>query len=51
MPRDVVSGTAARYEEAYERIAGEPFEVYRARHGVAPGDDEEALARLREEHG
>lgn len=48
LPDDVVAGTAARYVDAYERIAGEPFEAYRARLGVASRDDEEALARLRE---
>jgi phosphoribosylaminoimidazole-succinocarboxamide synthase len=48
LPGDVLAGTAARYVDAYERIAGEPFEAYRSRHGVATRDDEEALARLRE---
>jgi phosphoribosylaminoimidazole-succinocarboxamide synthase len=48
LPDDVVSGTAARYVDAYERIAGEPFEAYRARQGVTTRHDEEALARLRE---
>jgi phosphoribosylaminoimidazole-succinocarboxamide synthase len=51
LPLDVVRGTAGRYREAYERIAGEPFAVYLARHGVAGGDDEVPLERLREERG
>jgi phosphoribosylaminoimidazole-succinocarboxamide synthase len=51
LPADVVAGTAARYREAYERIAGEPFETYLGRHGVAGADDEVALERLREERG
>jgi phosphoribosylaminoimidazole-succinocarboxamide synthase len=48
---DVVRGTAVRYREAYERISGEPFEAYLARHGVAGADDEVPLERLREERG
>ena len=51
LPADVVAGTAARYREAYERITGEPFDDYRARHGVEGTDDEAALERLREERG
>jgi phosphoribosylaminoimidazole-succinocarboxamide synthase len=51
LPPDVVRGTAARYREAYERIAGEPFEAYRGRHEVTGADDEVALERLREERG
>ncbi len=35
IPEDVVAGTRARYVEAYERIAGEPFEAWRDR--MAPG--------------
>ncbi|HSL12247.1 MAG TPA: phosphoribosylaminoimidazolesuccinocarboxamide synthase [Actinomycetota bacterium] len=53
LPRDVVDGTSARYEEAYERLVGEPFEAFRERVG-APADataDAAALDRLREEHG
>jgi phosphoribosylaminoimidazole-succinocarboxamide synthase len=34
LPPDVIEATAARYREAYERIAGEPFASYLAR--VAP---------------
>jgi phosphoribosylaminoimidazole-succinocarboxamide synthase len=35
LPADVVTATADRYREAYERIAGEPFDVYRKRMGAA----------------
>ena len=31
LPGDVVEGTAARYRDAYERIAGEPFDAWLAR--------------------
>jgi phosphoribosylaminoimidazole-succinocarboxamide synthase len=57
LPPDVVEGTRARYVEAYERITGEPFNVYLARAGVIPRDDDKALdddpvlERLREERG
>jgi phosphoribosylaminoimidazole-succinocarboxamide synthase len=51
LPEGVVRGTAERYVEAYERITGEPFEAYRARHGVGTGDDDEALEQLRERRG
>jgi phosphoribosylaminoimidazole-succinocarboxamide synthase len=36
IPADVVEGTRARYVEAYERIAGEPFQAWLDR--TAPGD-------------
>jgi phosphoribosylaminoimidazole-succinocarboxamide synthase len=36
IPQDVVEGTRARYIEAYERIAGEPFQAWLDR--TAPGD-------------
>jgi phosphoribosylaminoimidazole-succinocarboxamide synthase len=36
IPEDVVAGTRARYVEAYERIAGEPFQAWLDR--TAPGD-------------
>ena len=36
LPADVVSNTAARYREAYERIAGEPFAAYLDRRGASP---------------
>ncbi len=36
IPVDVVEGTRARYVEAYERIAGEPFQAWLDR--TAPGD-------------
>ena len=36
IPEDVVEGTRARYVEAYERIAGEPFQAWLER--TAPGD-------------
>jgi phosphoribosylaminoimidazole-succinocarboxamide synthase len=51
LPDDVVAGTSRRYVEAYERLVGEPFDAYRRRHGVETSDDEEALSRLRDEHG
>jgi phosphoribosylaminoimidazole-succinocarboxamide synthase len=35
IPQDVVEGTRARYVEAYERIAGEPFEAWLSRTGSA----------------
>jgi phosphoribosylaminoimidazole-succinocarboxamide synthase len=35
LPDDVVEGTRARYVEAYERIAGEPFERWLERSGAA----------------
>ncbi len=34
LPADVVGQTASRYREAYEQIAGEPFDEYLRRHGV-----------------
>jgi len=52
LPGDVVEGTAEKYREAYERIAGEPFGRYRQRIGAAEVDDAEAdLERLRRELG
>jgi phosphoribosylaminoimidazole-succinocarboxamide synthase len=53
LPREVVEGTSARYEEAYERLVGEPFEAFRERMGAPddPAADTAALDRLREEHG
>jgi phosphoribosylaminoimidazole-succinocarboxamide synthase len=36
VPDDVVEGTRRRYEEAYERITGEPFASWLARAGVQP---------------
>jgi phosphoribosylaminoimidazole-succinocarboxamide synthase len=35
LPDDVVQGTRARYEEAYERITGEPFSRWLERSGAA----------------
>jgi phosphoribosylaminoimidazole-succinocarboxamide synthase len=35
LPDDVVAGTRRRYEEAYERITGEPFAEWLARSGAA----------------
>jgi phosphoribosylaminoimidazole-succinocarboxamide synthase len=35
IPEDVVTGTRARYVEAYERITGEPFQAWLERAGVA----------------
>ena len=34
LPDNVVEGTRARYVEAYERIAGEPFDAYLQRTGA-----------------
>jgi phosphoribosylaminoimidazole-succinocarboxamide synthase len=50
LPETVVRGTSDRYVEAYERITGGSFDVYRGR-TRAPGDDDAALRRLREERG
>ncbi len=36
LPDDVVAGTRRRYEEAYERITGEPFARWLERAGAAP---------------
>jgi len=35
LPQEVVDGTRERYVEAYERIAGEPFEAWLERSGAA----------------
>ena len=37
LPDEVVQGTRARYLDAYERIAGEPFERWLERSGCEPG--------------
>jgi phosphoribosylaminoimidazole-succinocarboxamide synthase len=50
LPADVVGGTSARYVEAFERLTGESFGRYRARMG-ASGDDDDLLARLRDDRG
>jgi phosphoribosylaminoimidazole-succinocarboxamide synthase len=34
LPADVVGQTASRYREAYEQVAGEPFDDYLRRSGV-----------------
>ncbi len=34
LPAEVVAATASRYREAYERVAGEPFDEYLRRQGV-----------------
>ena len=34
LPEDVVEGTRRRYEEAYERITGEPFDTWLAASGA-----------------
>ena len=34
LPDEVRDGTAARYREAYERLAGRPFASYRDEMGV-----------------
>jgi phosphoribosylaminoimidazole-succinocarboxamide synthase len=41
LPADVVTKTAEKYRDAYERITGEAFVTYRSRMGVA--DDEESI--------
>lgn len=54
LPAEVVSGTAAKFREAYERITGERFDWYRRRMGVWPELNWETcqvdLERLRREH-
>ncbi|HEX9716807.1 MAG TPA: phosphoribosylaminoimidazolesuccinocarboxamide synthase [Actinomycetota bacterium] len=55
LPPEVVSGTASKYREAYERITGESFDWYRQRMRVPPESNPEScqvdLERLRREHG
>jgi phosphoribosylaminoimidazole-succinocarboxamide synthase len=34
LPAEIVSGTAQRYAEAYERVTGEPFSAYLQRNGA-----------------
>ena len=53
LPPEVIAGTSTRYEEAYERLVGEPFSAFRERAGapVDPAADAAALDRLREDHG
>jgi phosphoribosylaminoimidazole-succinocarboxamide synthase len=54
LPGDVVADTSRRYREAYERVVGERWDVYRRRMGVDPTSDagrsEDDLERLRTEH-
>jgi phosphoribosylaminoimidazole-succinocarboxamide synthase len=38
IPDDVVAGTRARYVEAYELIAGEPFDRWLQRSGAVADD-------------
>jgi phosphoribosylaminoimidazole-succinocarboxamide synthase len=35
LPEDVVDGTRRRYEEAYERVTGEPFDTWLAKAGAS----------------
>jgi phosphoribosylaminoimidazole-succinocarboxamide synthase len=42
IPDDVVAGTRARYVEAYELVAGEPFQAWLERTGSAHGGDSTA---------
>jgi phosphoribosylaminoimidazole-succinocarboxamide synthase len=52
LPVDVVTGTATRYREAYERVTGEAFEAYLTRAGAVARDtagEAAALDALREE--
>ena len=55
LPPEVVSRTASKYWEAYERITGESFDWYRQRMRVPPESNWEScqvdLERLRREHG
>ncbi len=37
LPEDVVARTADKYRDAYERVAGEPWDGYRSRMGVGEG--------------
>jgi phosphoribosylaminoimidazole-succinocarboxamide synthase len=54
LPAEVVGRTALKYQEAYERIAGEKWEHYRHKMGVMSDHDWETCAvdleRLRREH-
>ncbi|MGZ4150864.1 MAG: phosphoribosylaminoimidazolesuccinocarboxamide synthase [Actinomycetota bacterium] len=53
LPREVIERTAAKYQEAYERITGEKWEHYRHKMGVMTENDAEQsskdLERLRTE--
>ena len=52
LPEAVVSGTASRYREAFDRVTGERFETYLARTGATgrdPAEDEASLDHLGEE--
>ncbi len=40
LPPEVVDGTRVRYEDAYERIAGEPFSAWLERSGAPPAEPE-----------
>ena len=54
LPAEVVGRTALKYQEAYERIAGEKWEHYRHKMGVMSDHDWQTCAvdleRLRREH-
>jgi phosphoribosylaminoimidazole-succinocarboxamide synthase len=54
LPGEVIERTAAKYQEAYERITGEKWEHYRHKMGVMTDHDWETCAvdleRLRTEH-
>jgi phosphoribosylaminoimidazole-succinocarboxamide synthase len=54
LPAEVIERTAAKYQEAYERITGEKWEHYRHKMGVMTDNDAEQssidLERLRTEH-
>ncbi|HEX2424566.1 MAG TPA: phosphoribosylaminoimidazolesuccinocarboxamide synthase [Actinomycetota bacterium] len=54
LPDEVLERTAAKYQEAYERITGEKWEHYRHKMGVMTENDAEQssidLERLRTEH-
>jgi len=54
LPAEVIDRTAAKYREAYEKIADLPFDHYRHLMGVMSENDSETCAtdleRLRREH-
>ena len=54
LPAEVIERTSEKYDEAYQRITGDPFDHYRHLSGVTPGDDAVAeaadLERLRRDH-
>jgi phosphoribosylaminoimidazole-succinocarboxamide synthase len=55
LPAEVVARTAEKYRDAYERVAGEPWDRYRHAMGISGDRDRQAsdddLERLRRQHG